>query len=62
MINFKVGEEVLYESQFDFNWRKGVISRISEDGFSPVAIIWEKTEKYEFANKILMKNIRKICK
>lgn len=51
-------EEVEYYSGVDHTWRKGTISRFTEDGLTTVAIIWEGN----FANRIPLnkKNIGKI--
>lgn len=51
-------EEVEYFSQVDHNWKKGIISRFTEDGFTTVAIIWEgKSTNRVPLNK---KHIRKL--
>lgn len=51
-------EEVEYLSQVDHTWKKGQISRFTQEGFDTVAIIWED----KFANRVFLnnENIRKI--
>jgi hypothetical protein len=51
---YNVDEEVEYYSQYDHNWRQGTISRFTEDGFTPVACIWEHPEwyKHPFCNHV----------
>jgi hypothetical protein len=65
---YQVNEEVEYKSHYDGEWRKGIISRFTEDGLTLVACIWEQPEgyKYPFCNHVplnkeyIRKEIRRI--
>lgn len=57
-IYYQKNEDVEYFSQVDHTWKKGRISRFTEEGFTTVAIIWEG----DSVNKVPLNkdNIRKI--
>lgn len=50
---FNVKEEVEYKSQNDGEWKRGVISRFTQEGLTTCASIWEKPiDAPEFCNHI----------
>lgn len=59
-VYYNQDEEVEYFSQVDHTWKREIISRFTEDGFTTVAIIWEGTS----VNKIPLNKeyIRKIIR
>ena len=43
-MGYSINETVEYKSQYDGEWKSGVISRFTEEGFTTCASIWEKPD------------------